>query len=156
MSNDVRRADLVKLCATSPTCDDRASTAYFQNRLARFALDYRRLMRLLAALPQRPSVLVNEYYDPFGPDIGCLRDEGLTRQKVQVLRSRLAALNAVLRQGAETACFTSVRPDFAAHGLCSAQPYVQGPAGRAPLHPTAAGALAIALADQQAIPADAR
>ncbi|ELS50875.1 SGNH/GDSL hydrolase family protein [Streptomyces viridochromogenes] len=155
-ANDVRWADLVRLCAAAPSCDDRASTAFFQNRLTRFALAYRRLLRHLAALPQRPAVLVNEYYDPFGPDVDCLRQEGLTQQKVRVLRSRLAALNAVLRQGAETADFTSVRPDFTGHGLCSAQPYVQGTADRAPLHPTAAGALAIALADQQALPTKAQ
>ncbi|MFG2683600.1 SGNH/GDSL hydrolase family protein [Streptomyces sp. NPDC048392] len=155
-ANDVRWAELVKLCVASPSCDDRASTAFFQNRLARFALDYRTLLRQLAALPQHPAVLVNEYYDPFGPDVGCFRDEGLTRQKVQVLRSRLAALNTALRQGAEAAGFTAVRPDFTGHGLCSAQPYVQGPTDRAPLHPTAAGALAIALTDQEALPADAR
>jgi lysophospholipase L1-like esterase len=155
-ANDVRWSDLVKLCAASPTCDDRASTAFFQNRLTRFALDYRRLLRQLSALPQHPAVLVNEYYDPFGPDVDCLREEGLTRQKVQVLRSRLAALNTVLRQGAETAGFTPVRPNFEGHGLCSNQPYVQGPTDRAPLHPTAAGALAIALANQQAIPTEAR
>ncbi len=151
-ANDVRWADLVRLCAASPTCDDRASTAFFQNRLAAFTLDYRTLLRQLAALPHHPAVLVNEYYDPFGPDVGCLREEGLTWGKVQVLRSRLAALNTVLRQGAETAGFTPVRPDFREHALCSAQPYVQGPADRAPLHPTAAGGLAIALTDQQALP----
>ncbi|MEU0340474.1 SGNH/GDSL hydrolase family protein [Streptomyces bobili] len=150
-ANDVRWSDLVQLCAISPSCDDRFSTAFFQDRLARFALDYRRLLRILATLPQHPAVVVNEYYDPFGPDVSCLREEGFTRQKAEVLRSRLAALNAVLRQGAETAGFTAVKPDFEGHRLCSAQPYVQGPADRAPLHPTAAGALAIALADQQAL-----
>ncbi|MCC9708450.1 SGNH/GDSL hydrolase family protein [Streptomyces sp. MNU76] len=156
-ANDVRWADLVQLCAISPSCDDRASTAFFQDRLARFALDYRRLLRILATLPQHPAVVVNEYYDPFGPDVSCLEDEGLTRQKTQVLRSRLAALNAILRKGAEAAGFTTVKPDFEGHRLCSAQPYVQGPADRAPLHPTAAGALAIALAlaDQQALLTDA-
>ncbi|MFE7900411.1 SGNH/GDSL hydrolase family protein [Streptomyces sp. NPDC057424] len=155
-ANDVRWSDLVKLCAAAPSCADRASTAFFQNRLARFALDYRKLLQDLAALPNRPAVLVNEYYDPFGADVACLREEGLTEQKVQVLRSRLTALNSVLRQGAETAGFTPVKPEFAGHGLCSDQSYVQGPTGRAPLHPTAAGALAIALADQQALPAAAR
>ncbi|MDK1342354.1 SGNH/GDSL hydrolase family protein [Streptomyces sp. 378] len=154
-ANDVRWSDLVQLCAISPSCDDRASTAFFQNRLARFALDYRTLLRRLGALPQHPSVLVNEYYDPFGPDVGCLSDEGLTRRKAEVLSSRLAALNTVLRQGAEAAGFTTVKPDFEGHRLCSAQPYVQGPADRAPLHPTAAGALALALSNQQALPADA-
>ncbi|MFE3637517.1 SGNH/GDSL hydrolase family protein [Streptomyces sp. NPDC059168] len=134
-ANDVRWSDLVRLCVVSPSCDDRASTAFFQDRLARFGLDYRNLLRVLAALPQHPAVVVNEYYDPFGPDVGCLRDEGLTRRKAEVLRSRLAALNAVLQQGAETAGFTAVKPDFEGHRLCSAQPYVQGPADRAPPAP---------------------
>ncbi|MFE2644647.1 SGNH/GDSL hydrolase family protein [Streptomyces nigra] len=131
-ANDVRWADLVKLCAASPSCDDRASTAFFRNRLTRFTLDYRNLLRQLAALPQHPRVLVNEYYDPFGTDVGCLCEEGLSPPKVSVLRSRLAALNSVLRHGAETAGFTSVRPDFTGHGLCSPQPYVQSPTDRAP------------------------
>jgi hypothetical protein len=36
--------------------------------------------------------------------------------------------------------------------LCTADPYVQGPGDPAPLHPTVAGELVIALADQQALP----
>ncbi|MFD4259190.1 GDSL-type esterase/lipase family protein [Streptomyces sp. NPDC058534] len=54
-ANDVLRADLVKLCSASPTCDDGASTAFFQSRLTRFALDYRKLLRQLAALPSTRS-----------------------------------------------------------------------------------------------------
>jgi hypothetical protein len=38
--------------------------------------------------------------------------------------------------------------DFAGHQLCTPQPYVQGLGDAAPFHPTAAGQLAIALADQ--------
>ncbi|MFJ9119198.1 hypothetical protein ACIRJO_27045 [Streptomyces sp. NPDC102394] len=101
--------------------------------------------------PQHPRVLVNEYYDPFGPDVGCLRQEGITDKKVRVLRSRLSALNQVLRQGADTQGFTPVRPRFTGHALCSSQPYVQGSADSAPLHPTAAGEMAIAIADQQGL-----
>lgn len=134
---------------------DRPGVRQCPDRLARFALDYRRLLRILATLPQHPTVVVNEYYDPFGADVSCLEDEGLTRPKAEVLSSRLAALNAVLRQGAETAGFTPVKQNFEGHRLCSAQPYAQGPADRAPLHPTAAGSLAIALADQKALPVDA-
>ena len=37
-------------------------------------------------------------------------------------------------------------------GVHGADPYVQGPGDPAPLHPTAAGELAIALADQQVLP----
>ncbi|MFE1910181.1 SGNH/GDSL hydrolase family protein [Streptomyces anandii] len=151
-ANDVRWADLVRLCAASPSCDDKASTAFFQHRLTRFTLDYQKLLRQLASLKQHPKVLINEYYDPFGPDTGCLKDEGLAPAKAKALESRLAALNTVLREGAERAGFTAVRPLFAGHGLCTKQPYVQGPTDRAPLHPTAAGQLAIAVADQRALP----
>ncbi|HXP54367.1 MAG TPA: hypothetical protein VN847_05405, partial [Streptosporangiaceae bacterium] len=46
---------------------------------------------------------------------------------------------------------TPVRPDFTGHALCDADPYVQGVGSPAPFHPTAAGELAIALADEQAL-----
>jgi hypothetical protein len=58
----------------------------------------------------------------------------------------------VLAQGAQTFDFQAIPPSFTGHELCTADPYVQGPNDRAPLHPTAAGELAIALADQQALP----
>ena len=69
-----------------------------------------------------------------------------------MLASRLAQLNTVLAHGAQTFGFGVTEPQFAGHELCTANPYVQGPDDRAPLHPTAAGELAIALADQQALP----
>ncbi|MEU7136748.1 SGNH/GDSL hydrolase family protein [Streptomyces sp. NPDC046261] len=150
-ANDVRWQDLVRLCAAAPVCDDRATHAYFRDLLSRFTLDYQELLRHLAALPQHPRVLVNEYYDPFGRTVDCLKKEGLTLQKAQVLRARLTELNTVLRQGALASGFTAVRPDFTGHELCSKDPFVQGPTARAPLHPTAAGELVIALANQQAL-----
>ncbi|HJY04176.1 MAG TPA: hypothetical protein VJ351_25510, partial [Streptosporangiaceae bacterium] len=58
----------------------------------------------------------------------------------------------VLAQGAQTFGFGVADPPFTGHELCTADPYVQGPGDPAPLHPTAAGELAIALADQQALP----
>ena len=89
----------------------------------------------------------------FGPDVGCLARYGLTAAKAHVLLSRLGQLNAVLAQGAQVFGFGVADPPFAGHQLCSADPYVQGPGDPAPRHPTAAGELAIALADQQALPA---
>ena len=47
--------------------------------------------------------------------------------------------------------FDAVAPSFAGHELCTAQPFVQGFEDAAPLHPTAAGEIAIALADEQAL-----
>lgn len=150
-ANDVHWADLTRLCAKSPTCDDRATGAYFRAQLTRFTLDYQNLLTQLAAFPNHPHVIVNEYYDPFGPDAHCLTREGVTNAKAQQLRSRLAELNAVLRQGALDAGFAAVQPQYTGHELCDKQPFVQSPADQAPLHPTAAGELAIALADQQAL-----
>jgi hypothetical protein len=142
-----------RLCAASAVCNDKVSAAFFSSRLSAFTRSYYSLLADLAELPGRPAVLVNQYYAPFGVGIGCLRRYGLTAAKEQVLLSRLGRLNAVLAQGAQTFGFTAVAPRFAGHELCTADPWVQGPGDPAPLHPTAAGELAIALADQQALPA---
>ncbi len=150
-ANDMNWAVLTGLCAASPVCDDSASTAYFKEQLADFSQNYLDLLEQLSALPRHPAVLINEYYEPFGNDIGCLAKQGMTDAKAEVLRSRLADLNAVLRSGARTFHFTVARPNFRRHGVCTSQPFVQGPDEAAPLHPTAAGQLAIALADQRAL-----
>jgi hypothetical protein len=71
-----------------------------------------------------------------------------------VLVSRLGQLNQVLSQGAQAFGFSVAVPDFAGHELCTQEPWVQGPGDPAPLHPTASGQLAIALADEQALAAD--
>jgi len=51
----------------------------------------------------------------------------------------LSTLNAVLARGAAEFGFTSVRPDFTGHQLCTPQPYVQGLGDAAPFHPTSPG-----------------
>jgi len=150
-ANDLNWAMLTSLCAASPVCDDSASTAYFKEQLADFTQNYLDLLEQLSTLRRHPAVLVNEYYEPFGNDISCLAKQGMTDAKAAVLRSRLADLNAVLDSGAKTFHFAVARPNFRRHGVCTGQPFVQGPADRAPLHPTAAGQLAIALADQRAL-----
>jgi len=150
-ADDLHWADLTRFCAASPNCDDRVTDAYFQQQTAQFVLDYRDLLTQLAALPGHPAVIVNQYYDPFGPDTSCLAGEHVDAGKAKTLQNRLDQLNTALEQGAKAAGFTSVQPSFSGHTLCSAESFVQGPKDKAPLHPTAAGELAIALADQQAI-----
>jgi len=102
-------------------------------------------------LPAHPQVIVNRYYDPFGPQPGCLSQAGLSAANLQTLTSRLTTLNAVLAKGAAQFRFSSPQPDFAGHQLCTPQPYVQGLDAAAPFHPTVLGQLAIALADQAAV-----
>jgi len=151
-ADDVQWSIMTRLCAASAVCDDKVSTAYFTELLDSFTRSYYQLLGDLANLPQHPAVLVNQYYDPFGADVSCLNQYGMTAAKAKVLEARLGQLNTVLKQGAQSFGFGTVQPDFGGHQLCTTNPYVQGATDPAPFHPTAAGQLAIALADQQALP----
>lgn len=150
-ANDVGWSAILRLCAVSRACDNRASVAYFQKRLAAFAVSYYQLLQQLAVLPSHPRVLVNLYYDPFDTGQHCLDNVGLDPAKESSLIGLLAALNGVLARGAQAAGVGSVRPDFTGHQLCDPAPYVQGLHATAPFHPTPAGELAIALADEHAV-----
>jgi GDSL-like Lipase/Acylhydrolase family len=151
-ADDVSWAIMTQLCAASTVCNDKVSTAYFTQLLDSFTRSYYQLLGNLANLPGHPAVLVNEYYSPFGSSIGCLARYGMTTAKEKVLLSRLGQLNAVLAQGADAFGDGVAVPQFTGHELCTADPYVQGPGDRAPMHPNVAGQLAIALADQEALP----
>ena len=151
-ADDVEWSIMTRLCVASAVCNDAVSTAYFNQLLGAFTRSYYQLLGDLADLPGAPAVLVNEYYVPFGQNIGCLARYGLTPAKEKVLLARLGQLNTVLAEGAQVFGFGVADPPFAGHGLCTSAPWVQGPGDPAPLHPTATGELAIALADQQALP----
>jgi lysophospholipase L1-like esterase len=151
-ADDLSWGVLTQLCAASAVCDDKVSTAYFDELLDTFTRNYYELLSDLDRLPARPAVLVNEYYLPFGADVGCLRERGLTQAKARLLLGRLGRLNTVLAQGADLFGFGVAVPRFTGHELCTADPWVQGLSDRAPLHPNAAGDLAIALADEEAFP----
>jgi lysophospholipase L1-like esterase len=150
-ADDLNWAAEVQYCAIAPRCNDRATTAYFQQQLASFSKNYLDLLSRLAALPSHPQVIVNRYYDPFGSQPGCLSHDGLSATNLQTLVSRLNTLNQVLAQGAAQFRFSSPQPDFTGHQMCTPQPYVQGLDAAAPFHPTVLGELAIALADQAAV-----
>jgi lysophospholipase L1-like esterase len=150
-ADDLGWSTLLRLCTVTTTCDDRPSTAYFQQSLAAFTVRYYQLLRQLAALPSHPTVLVNLYYNPFDPRQHCLDGVGLTTAKQRSLTRLLGALNSVLANGARATGLIPVHPDFAGHALCDPVPYVQGLTANAPFHPNLAGELAIALADVQAL-----
>jgi hypothetical protein len=150
-ADDVSWAVMTQLCAVSAVCNDQVTNAYFTQLLDSFTRSYYQLLDDLAALPWHPSVLVNEYYSPFGPSIGCLARYGMTPAKEKVLDSRLGQLNTVLGQGAQAFRFGVADPQFTGHELCTPDPYVQGPGDPAPMHPDVAGQLAIALADEQVL-----
>jgi lysophospholipase L1-like esterase len=151
-ADDLSWSVMTQLCVASESCDDKISSAYFTQLLNTFTRNYYALLSDLDRLPSHPAVLVNEYYAPFGANIGCLRPYGMTKAKVNVLLARLDQLNTVLAQGAGLFGFGVAVPRFTGHELCTADPWVQGTSDPAPLHPNAAGELAIALADEQAFP----
>jgi lysophospholipase L1-like esterase len=151
-ADDLSWSVMTQLCAASAVCNDKVSSAYFTQLLDTFTRNYYQLLSDLEGLPAHPAVLINQYYSPFGANVGCLQQYGMTPAKVHVLLVRLAQLNKVLQQGANLFGFGVATPRFTGHELCTSDPWVQGPSDPAPLHPNAAGALAIALADQQAFP----
>jgi lysophospholipase L1-like esterase len=151
-ADDLSWSVMTQLCAASAVCDDKVSSAYFAQLLDTFTRNYYQLLSDLESLPAHPAVLINQYYSPFGTNVGCLQQYGMTPAKVKVLLARLQQLNTVLQQGANLFGFGVATPRFTGHELCTADPWVQGPSDPAPLHPNAAGELAIALADQQAFP----
>jgi lysophospholipase L1-like esterase len=148
-ANDMMWGPMIRLCAVSVRCDDRASTAFFQRSLSTFARDYYELLRQLTELAGKPRIVINLYYAPFERSADCIPE--LTGDKVAILLDRLDALNAVLAKGAQTFGFLVAEPDFAGHGLCSDRPYVQGLDDPAPFHPNARGELVIALADERVL-----
>jgi hypothetical protein len=151
-ADDVEWSIMTRLCAATTLCNDKVSTAYFDQLLNAFTRSYYQLLGDLADLPGTPAVLVNEYYVPFGPHIGCLARHGLTVAKEKVLLVRLGQLNTVLAEGAQVFGFGVADPPFTGHELCTSDAWIQGPGDPAPLHPTATGELAIALADQLVLP----
>jgi lysophospholipase L1-like esterase len=151
-ADDLSWGVMTRLCAATTVCNDKVSSAYFGQLLDSFTRGYYELLSDLSKLPGHPAVLVNEYYSPFGSSIACLRQFRMTTAKEKVLQSRLQQLNTVLAQGAGLFGFGVANPQFSGHELCTPDPYVQGPSDLAPLHPNAVGELAIALADEQALP----
>ena len=149
-ADDLQWSAILEYCATTQ-CDSRASNAYFQQKLAQFSTAYLQLLIQLGSLPGHPRVIINRYYDPFGTDVSCITQRGLTLAKVSTVQTWLVALNQVLAKGAAQFGFASPQPSFAGHALCSPVPYVQGLGGAAPFHPTALGQLAIALSDEAAL-----
>jgi lysophospholipase L1-like esterase len=150
-ANEMHWTQLMELCLLAPQCDDSASAAWFSQALDSFTVDYYDLLQRLAALPGLPRVIVNEYYDPLPAKPVCPGEPAITAAKSAVLLSRLTTFNTVLAEGAQSFGFDAVAPSFAGHELCTPQSFVQGLDDPAPLHPTAAGEIAIALADEEAL-----
>ena len=67
-ADDLSWSVMTQLCAASAVCDDKVSSAYFNQLLSTFTRNYYQLLSDLDRLPAHPAVLVNEYYSPFGSE----------------------------------------------------------------------------------------
>ena len=90
-ADDLSWSALTELCAASAVCDDKASTAYFDQLLDTFTRNYYELLSDLDKLPAHPAVLVNEYYYRSGPMSGAFSSTGSPRPE-KVLPARLGQL----------------------------------------------------------------
>ena len=75
-ADDLNWSAMLRYCAVTPRCDDRATERTSSSSSLRSARIPRPASQL-AALPSHPQVIVNRYYDPFGTQPGCLSQAGL-------------------------------------------------------------------------------
>lgn len=148
-ANDLQMGAMVGVCVAVHECSDPAQAALFQAELDAFTHSYSQLLKVLATLPSKPTVVINVYYDALGN--GTCAHKLLDASSVSFLRSWFDAMNTTLADGAQLFDFVTATPNFAGHQYCDPHPYVQDLSSNAPLHPNIAGELSIALADLQAL-----
>jgi lysophospholipase L1-like esterase len=138
--NDTGFGPVLARCSTAATdegCDQAVRTG---ERIARYVLPSAVATVVLAVRAQAPKarVVVLGYPRLFGDGAGPCPLNPVRRARLDVgadvLNERIA--ESVRRWGAE---FVDVRPAFAAHGLCSADPWIAGPDAPGAYHPTATG-----------------
>lgn len=146
--NDLAWSDFLRYCYGVEECDDAFTSGQFDYRLAAFDRAYGDLLAALAALPDRPRVVVVGSYDVFEPDADCPATDGpagvpgLDAGGLALLDQRTDRFNEVLETGAAAYGFGSVVPVLAP--LCGPVdpelgPDLQGLEDPAPFHPTAVG-----------------
>lgn len=146
-ANDVRWADFIRKCyvATCGTKTDDAVAAGLLTAL-RVKLAYALHDIQVRSGGYPPTVVLTGYYQPFS-EACTAASNGLTTTEIQWIRTQTDRLNQTLARAAAKHSFVRyASPDFSGHELCTADPWIQGPADVAPLHPTAAGQQAIAAA----------
>ncbi|MCF7548080.1 SGNH/GDSL hydrolase family protein [Pseudonocardia sp. WMMC193] len=137
--NDSGFGPVLARCATAPTDADCDQAVRAGERIARYVVPSTVAGVVWAARAQAPKarVVVLGYPHLFGAGTSCPLTQA-RRDRIDagadVLNAQLA--ESVQRWGAE---FVDVRPAFAGHGLCSADPWIVGPGSPGAFHPTATG-----------------
>jgi lysophospholipase L1-like esterase len=146
-ANDVRWSQFIRDCYTW-----HCGSAWDEVRAGAYLLDLRwELYVALYQIWQRsdghpPQVLITGYYDPFDGQT-CAGLPTIDAREVAWLGGKAAALNKAIESTVQSVGFAQfVAVDFAGHGLCAADSWLQGLADPAPTHPTQAGQAALAAA----------
>lgn len=153
--NDVGWTDFLLYCYGVPDCADNLTSGEFDYRLAAFDNVYGDLLSDLNDLPGRPRIIVMSSYDAFAPGADCPDTRGpagvpgLDAGKIELLTTRIGALNDILESGARAYGFGVARPELSL--LCEEPagplgPDLQGLTDPFPYHPTAVGSLRMAAA----------
>lgn len=149
-ANDVRWVDFIGKCYVG-TCgtlgDTLASAGYLTYLQGKLAYTLHEIRERSGNNP--PLVLISGYYNPIS-DTSCT-GSAITSRELTWIDNETLNLNKAINQTVTAAnkltayTFVSYVPlTFTGHGLCSGDPWVQGPRDSAPLHPTATGQAAIA------------
>jgi lysophospholipase L1-like esterase len=91
-----------------------------------------------------PKVVLTGYYNPVSADCEKATNGKLSAYELEWMASGVKALNETIKgvAGAYGATYADI--NFTGHDICSADPWVQGLTGVAPLHPNEKGQNAIA------------
>lgn len=145
-ANDAHWRGFLRTCYAT-NCATGASTTAANAYLVSLQL---KLYYMFYAIQSRssgtpPRVYVTGYYNPLSNN--CLSSR-ITSAEIAWLNAEATALNQTIQNvtNAFSSFATFVPVSFAGHDICASTPWVQGLAGKAPFHPTAAGQQAIAKA----------
>lgn len=127
-------------------CTDRSFTLLANARLVSMQA---KLYYLFSSIKARsgstpPQVIITGYYNPLSPECAKLQSN-ITAREITWLSGEVKALNQTIKNVVDRYPFVQyVDVNFTGHDICSASPWIQGPSGAAPFHPTAEGQKAIA------------
>ncbi|MDB5187164.1 MAG: hydrolase family protein [Candidatus Saccharibacteria bacterium] len=144
-ANDMRWTQLIRQCYAV-----RCGYAADSVRTKIYRADLRiELTRMLNQINTRsagnpPRVLVGGYYSVLD-STECLTANRITAAELAWLNEQTASLNQAIRSVVPLFNFATYVPvNFQGHGICSAEPWVQGLEAAAPAHPTSEGQAVIA------------
>jgi lysophospholipase L1-like esterase len=144
-ANDVQWVRFLGKCyagTCGTTTDERIASGLRTALDIKLGVLFRSIERRSQGSP--PEVIMTGYYNPLSPECSAAEPR-VTPEEITWLGEQIDALNQTLEDAAASRGYIRFVPiSFEGHGICSADPWVQGLNDPAPFHPTARGQRAIA------------